>query len=149
MKWSYFFFFWLQIMVHKLENLGSLGFYFLVCRKLFFCWYLLEDLVIALIYIYSYQISLLCVYQSINLVSLNPKKWDFYINVVEEIYFSSIKLLKWWNRILFMFFNKELKKLILLYLAFVLGKVILGFFINSPSALGDEYLYSKIARNLF
>ncbi len=45
--------------------------------------------------------------------------------------------------------NKELKKLILLYLAFVLGKVVLGFFISSPSALGDEYLYSKIARNLF
>jgi len=41
------------------------------------------------------------------------------------------------------------KKLIFWYLIFVIVKSILSYFIPSPSAFSDEYLYAKTARDLF
>ncbi len=41
------------------------------------------------------------------------------------------------------------KKLMLIYSIIVLTKIILSYFINSPTGFWDEYIYSKLARSFF
>jgi len=45
--------------------------------------------------------------------------------------------------------KKIVKKLILYYLIFVIVKSIISYFIPSPSAFSDEYIYAKLARSVF
>ena len=45
--------------------------------------------------------------------------------------------------------KKILKKLLLGYLIFVIIKSILSYFVPSPSAFSDEYIYAKMAREFF
>ena len=44
---------------------------------------------------------------------------------------------------------KSYKKLVLVFLIFAAIKVILSYFVSSPSMFADEYWYAKFARNLF
>tara|TARA_Y100000034_G_scaffold134260_1_gene202175 strand:- start:93 stop:1769 length:1677 start_codon:yes stop_codon:yes gene_type:complete len=44
--------------------------------------------------------------------------------------------------------KKIIKKLLLLFVLFVAVKTLLSYFIPSPSAFSDEYLYARMARNL-
>ncbi|MAF50507.1 MAG: hypothetical protein CMH64_00275 [Nanoarchaeota archaeon] len=45
--------------------------------------------------------------------------------------------------------KKIVKKLVLYYLAFVIIKSILSYFIPAPSGFSDEYIYAKLARSFF
>lgn len=47
------------------------------------------------------------------------------------------------------FAMKSYKKLLLVFLIFAAIKVILSYFVSSPSMFADEYWYAKFARNLF
>src|SRR3989344_1431915 len=45
--------------------------------------------------------------------------------------------------------QKEFKKIIILYIAFVLVKIILSLFVTGPSVFSDEYVYSKLGWSIF